>query len=96
MVGSEGLFLDRKGAFVERFCVFVAAQGIEKICQMVEALGDIGMVRAEGLLPDRKGAFVERFCVFVAALVIVQPSQKASRPTLVSAPYAASKIISFE
>ena len=37
MVRSEGLLIDREGAFVERFCLYVVALGFVKQCQVVEA-----------------------------------------------------------
>ncbi len=33
MVRSEGLLIDRKGAFVERLCVFVAVTSLEPLVE---------------------------------------------------------------
>ena len=53
----------------------VAALVVVQSGQVVEAGGDIRVVRAEGLLIDLTRALVERFGVGVAALVFLQPGQ---------------------
>ena len=71
MVRPEGFLSYSKGPLVERFCVGVATLLAVKFCQVVEALGYIGMVRAEGFLLYRKGALVKRFRINIASLVLV-------------------------
>ena len=50
----------------------VAALGAVQLGKIVEAQGDIGMIRPERLLPDRQRPLVERFSLIVSALIVVQ------------------------
>jgi hypothetical protein len=60
VVWAEGLLADRQRALVERLGLDVPALLCVERGQVVEAVGDVGMVWAECLLLDRQGTLEQR------------------------------------
>ncbi len=71
MVGAQHFLRDRECAPEERVGLGVAALDPVQRGQVVEALGDFGMLRPEHLLPDLQRALLEWLGLGVTALDFV-------------------------
>ena len=60
MLRPHFLFDDRQGPFVERFGLGVLGLGVQVRRQIVQGLGDAGMLGSQSLLTDRQYSSVER------------------------------------
>ncbi len=75
MVGSQSVLVDRQRTLVERLSLGVAALGVIKRRQVVEARGHVGVLRAQRLLPDRQPPLIEGLGIGVLALGAVELRQ---------------------
>jgi hypothetical protein len=64
---AQGFLSDFQAALEQGFGLLLLALGIIKLCQVVQADGDIGVFFAQGFLSDRQAALAQRFGLCVLA-----------------------------
>ena len=69
MIETKDLFSDGQGSLVERLGLLVLALVSVEVCQVVECVRCIGVLRAKYLFSDGQGTLVERLGLLVLALV---------------------------
>src|SRR5439155_308249 len=69
MRGAERALANGEAALEQRLGFGIAALGIAKRCQGMQAAREIGMARREGFLADRDAAQKERLGLGIAALI---------------------------
>ena len=75
MIGSQRLLIDHQSAKVEGLGVGVGALAFVQRCEVVEAVGGIGVLEPQRHLPDRQGAKMERLGFGVDTMTLVQLCQ---------------------
>ncbi len=72
MVWPENLLGDGKSALIEWFRLVILALPNTDEGEIIEACGDVRMLRAKGAFADGEGALVERFCVSIPTLRLIE------------------------
>src|SRR6266702_1966287 len=75
MIGAKHLYINGQGALVERLSLLVLALVMVELCQGVETLCCIGVVRAQHLFSDGQGPLVEGLGLLELALLVVEGGQ---------------------
>src|SRR5258708_3389498 len=79
MLWTQGFLINRQCALVEWSGASVIALVFIQLCQIVEHLRHVAMIRPEGFLHYRQGALVERSGTSVVALGLIQRRQIVER-----------------